>query len=323
MRLSDFHSFFIYVFFGYFFIFPAILICLKLFKIRSPLQRMQLYLLGLITPFAGFALYHTVFTKRCQSGVFPEGPGWMLFNSFCRLGTSAVRYLGPVLVALLVIGILKAVASALMVKRIRIRAVPLDKAQSSRVMRILKMRCTALNISVPEVIFSGRDGFAAFAAGLFKPVIILNTSLLSQLSVRELDDILTHEMVHIRRGDTLRGWLLYFLRDAMFFSPFSRILLNRYLQENERLCDRETVKLTGNSRAYAATLVKVWRLLLEDREMRLGLAVGFTGRKSEMEQRVTSLLGGPRNEKMLPAALFATLLLAVFSGTILYLGFIC
>ncbi|MBS4031096.1 MAG: M56 family metallopeptidase [Clostridiales bacterium] len=323
MRLSDFHSFFIYVFFGYFFIFPAILICLKVFNIRSPLQRMQLYLLGLATPFAGYALYHTILTKRCQAGVYPAGPGWMLFNSFCRLGTAAVRYLGPALIVLLIAGILKAVASALLVNRMRIRAVPMDEQQRNRVMRILNIRSSALNIGVPEVIFSGRDGFAAFAAGVFKPVIILSTNLLPQLSERELDDILTHELVHICRGDTLRGWLLYFLRDAMFFSPFSRILLNRYLQENERLCDRETVNLTGNSRAYAATLVKVWRLLLHDREMRLGLAFGFTGGKNDLEQRVTSLLGDFRNEKMLPAVLFATLLLAVFSGTVLYLGFIC
>ncbi len=235
----------------------------------------------------------------------------------------AVRYVSPILVVLFFVGILKVAASWLFVNRLRIREVSIDEHQRNQVLRIVKMRSSELSINTPEVIFSGRGGFAAFAAGIVKPAIILNASLLPQLSELELDNILTHELVHISRGDTLRCWLLNFLRDAMFFSPFSRILLTRYLLENERLCDKEAVKLTRNPKAYAATLVKVGRLLLEGREVKLGLAVSFTERKSDLEQRVVSILGGLTNGREISAPLFMAMLLAVFAGAIIYLGIIC
>jgi beta-lactamase regulating signal transducer with metallopeptidase domain len=119
------------------------------------------------------------------------------------------------------------------------------------------------------------------------------------------------------------GWLLSMARDLMIFSPFSIALLDRYLLERERLCDRETVAITGDPREYAATLLKVWRLALEQPSYRPHPAAGLTGKKQDMEKRVLSLLHGNRLSSALPGGLFMALLLSVAVVTVLFLGMIC
>ena len=323
MGISDLHTFFIYVFFGYFLIFPAVLLCLKLFQIESPRQRIQIYLLALATPFVGFILYHTVLTKRCDAGIIFTGPGWQLFNSLCLLGIGALRFLGPLLVGMLIFGLLKAVAGSFYVARIRRREIVPAAMEQKRVAVIISRQSARLGMRVPEVLYCSRDGFVAFATGVGPPLVVVSAPLLAQLEDSELEGILTHELIHILRGDTLTGWFVHLARDAMFFSPFSTMLLDRYLLERERLCDGETVQMLGTGRVYAATLLKVWRLLLDRREFKAGLAPGFTGNKRDLELRITSLLGGEQAAASIPNVMFYTLLFALFTITVLYLGLIC
>lgn len=323
MAISDLHTFFIYVFFGYFLIFPAVLLCLKVFQIENPQQRIQIYLVALATPFIGFILYHTVLTKRCETGMIFTGPGWQLFNALCRLGSGAIRFLGPLLAGMLIFGLLKAVAGSLYVARIRRSAIVPVRIDEERVAEILGRQTTRLGMRLPEVLYCGRDGFVAFATGTVRPLVVVSTPLLAQLTDSELEGILIHELIHIRRGDTRTGWFVHFARDAMFFSPFSTMLLDRYLLERERLCDGETVQILGTGRTYAATLLKVWRLLLDRREFKASLAPSFTGNKRDLELRITSLLGGNQAVSSMPSVLFYTLLFALFTLTVLYLGLIC
>lgn len=322
MRVSDLHTFFVYVFFGYIFIVPVLFFCLKLFDIKHPKQRMSLYLLALTAPIAGFVLYHTLLVKRCQTGVLADGLFWRLFDSLCSLGNTAIRYLGPLLVMMLFIGFLKALAGTAYLLRVRSQATEPAPGERARVEALLQARCQAWGMEAPVVVFSQRRGFAAFAAGFYRPVVVVSISVLAHLADQELEGILAHELVHIRRKDTVTGWLLYLLRDLMIFSPFSTMLLNRYLLERERYCDLETVEALGAPRIYAATLLKIWRLLLDEKQFSPGFAAGFTGKKGEMEQRVVSLLDG-QEQRALPGVLFLTLLFSIATITVLYLGLIC
>lgn len=325
MKLSDLHSFFIYAFFGYALIFPGVLLFLRLLAIRCPGQRLQAYLVALTAPFVGFALFHTLLVKRCQAGILTTGPFWQLFDAFCRGGYAAIGYLGPVLVGLLAIDLLKAVAGAVFVLRLRQQTAELPTDERERVNRLLTKSCAAVGLGLPEVVYCRRDNFVALVAGVRRPVLVLSAPLLVFFSDAELEHILLHELSHIRHGDTFTGWLLRLVKDAVFFSPFSGLLLERCLLEKERLCDLEVVRQTGGeARAYAATLLKAWRLLLQRREMKLGLAAKLVGAQNGLEWRVKSLLENEAADRgKLCAPLFFALLVTFFAGTILFLGFIC
>lgn len=343
MLPAELHSFFIYVFFGYLLIFPAVLVLLRLFAVSDPGQRLQAYLMALFTPFAGFILYHTVLLKRCQTGLTPSGPLGRVFDALCQAGFLAVSYLSPLLAGLLAIGLLKAAAGALFAVRLRRQAVAPPASIQERVGRLLAGHCAAMGLACPEVIYSNRESFIALTAGVRRPALYLSAPLLAEFTPAELEHILLHELAHIRRGDVFRGWLLRLLRDLVFFSPFSNALLLRCQLETERLCDRVAVRRTGgDALAYAATLLKAWRLLARRRATESAFAAGLAGPANSLELRIRSLLNdspmrssgvGSRAAGTPEAAtidagrahapLFLAALAALFTLTILYLGYIC
>jgi beta-lactamase regulating signal transducer with metallopeptidase domain len=316
MIVNNFHGFFLHVFFGFAFIFPLIFMCFKVFNIYHPKQRMSFYILGLLMPFASFVLFYTFLTKRCQKTLYTNH----VHDILCQISTSIVYVIGPLILGMMVIGLLKLMGSLVYIRRLRSYAVEPTERQRSQVLSIIGKFCYDWDIPIPGIIFTNRNRFAAMVMGIYKPVIIMNKPLIEQLTDQELEIILTHELIHIRRKDHLMGWVFHLVRNFMFFSPFSTLLLKGYLVERERICDEETVKIFGDARIYAATLLKVWRLLMDGQEKRIQPLVGFIGKNNEIEYRITKLLSKEplkrsRNTTLIKLSL--SLLMLVF------LGFIC
>jgi len=322
---AELHSFFIYVFFGYLLIFPAVLIFLRLFAIRNPEQRLQAYLFAFFTPLAGFLLYHTVLLKRCQTGRIPTGLFGRLFDALCQAGFLAVSYISPFLAGLLVIGLLKAVAGAFFTMRLSRQ----DTSPASNVRELISYflvkHSASMGLACPDVIFTSRDSFIALTAGLHRPRVYLSAPLLAEFTPAELEHILLHELAHIRRGDCLKNWLLSLVRDLVFFNPFSNFLFWRYQQETERLCDREAVRrVGGNALVYATTLLKAWRILMQRRSTVDVLTCSLSGPQNSLEARINSLLNTKAiGDGRLPVPLFLASLATLFVVTVLYLGYIC
>lgn len=59
----------------------------------------------------------------------------------------------------------------------------------------------------------------AFCVGVLRPRVVVTTGALARLSARELDAVLAHERVHVRRRDGLRLLLARALADGLFFCP--------------------------------------------------------------------------------------------------------
>lgn len=320
---NELHSLIVYIIFGYTLLLPLLLIGLKVFAIKSPLQRSRLYLLAFLTPPAAFILYHTVLVKRCQSGLPPlwfEGA----FHLFCLLSEAILRAVIPLLVLLLIFSLLKAFAALLMIKRLEHDSFPLNPANSMLVNDILMEKSVLLGISPPRLLFSKRKGFAAFSTGFFKPVLVINSFMPELLGRREMEALISHELIHIQHRDTFKSWLLHLVRDLTFLNPFSSLLLKNYLLEKEALCDLEAAKLSGQSpHEYASVLLKVWRSILDQPKFRLGLSSSFTGR-SGMERRVENLLQGSKAGRNKLASSLSTLLgMTIFVTTLLILGLVC
>ena len=58
--------------------------------------------------------------------------------------------------------------------------------------------------------------------GFIKPVILLPAALISQLSVKQVEAILLHELAHIKRNDYIINLLQSFVELVFFFNPFSK-----------------------------------------------------------------------------------------------------
>ncbi len=322
MPANDLHTFFIYSFFGSGFAFLLVLLSVKFFSVRNPKQRMALYLVGLLASLLGYGLYHTVLDKRCQSGALYENFFWRFLDSLCLLGTAALRFLGPVVLFMAFLGLLRGLAGHIYLRRLKGCSKQLRGCQGEWVEEVVSRRCRELNLPRPEVVYTDHPGFAAFVLGIFRPAVVVGVPVLQELTYNDVEGILTHELLHIRRSDTLKGWLLYLVRDIMFFSPASRYFFDRYLLERERLCDAETARLLGTSRSYASTLLKVWRVILDGGQCEPRFSVAFAGKKKDLEKRVLSLMEG-QEQKGFPGLGLFTLALTILGLTIIFLGLVC
>jgi len=93
------------------------------------------------------------------------------------------------------------------------------------------------------------------ALGFRKPAVVLPAWTLRDLSARELEPILIHELAHLRRHDDWTNLLQKAVRAILFFHPAVWWIDVRLSLEREMACDDAVIAATGNPRAYAGCLI--------------------------------------------------------------------
>ncbi|HSG71652.1 MAG TPA: M56 family metallopeptidase, partial [Planctomycetaceae bacterium] len=109
---------------------------------------------------------------------------------------------------------------------------------------------------VRVLITSSRVGPAI--VGLFRPLLILPDVVTNGRSAKELEPIVAHELLHVRRGDLGIGWLQMLVQSLWWFHPLIW-LVNRLLnRETERCCDEAVLaELNCSPGTYARCLLNV------------------------------------------------------------------
>ncbi len=321
-RLNELHSLIIYIVFGYTLLLPLVLASLRIFNITEAVQRLRIYLVAFLTPLAVFIIYHTLLVKRCESGLPPL---WSesAFHLLCTVTEGMLIGFVPLLGLLSVIAVFKAAAAVLMARRLEKKAVSIESELSGFVNTLAIEKSKILGMTPPRVIFILRDDFAAFTIGFIRPIIVINYNMIKFLTEREIEAVISHELIHIKNSDSLKNWILHFIRDIVFLNPLSALLLRGYLTEKEVVCDQAAAELANQKpQEYAATLLKVWRSIADRQKVNPVLASNFTG-SNGMERRIKALLDSAKGSTATSrvAALFSGIIL--FLTTLLFLGHIC
>lgn len=95
--------------------------------------------------------------------------------------------------------------------------------------------------------------------GALRPVLLLPEGVARHLSDDELDAVLLHELLHVRRRDNLVAAGVHALGCLFWFHPLIWWLERRILTEREQVVDEEVVALGSGSKVYARGLLKVVR----------------------------------------------------------------
>ncbi|HVT15659.1 MAG TPA: M56 family metallopeptidase [Thermoanaerobaculia bacterium] len=95
--------------------------------------------------------------------------------------------------------------------------------------------------------------------GIWRPVVVLPEGILAELTPGELEMVLLHELLHVRRWDNLTSHLQMVLCWVFWFHPLVWLLDRRLLAERELACDEQVLRLSGASNLYARCLLKVLR----------------------------------------------------------------
>jgi beta-lactamase regulating signal transducer with metallopeptidase domain len=126
------------------------------------------------------------------------------------------------------------------------------------------------------------------AIGFLKPVIVIPTWALHELSTAELNSILIHELAHLRRRDDWTNLAQQVLKALLFFHPAVWWIENKLALEREMACDDAVLAETANPKGYAKCLISV----AEKSFVRRGLALAqaAVNRVRQTSLRVSQIL---------------------------------
>ena len=132
------------------------------------------------------------------------------------------------------------------------------------------------------------------AAGFVRRAIVFPQSVLEQLTPQEFEQVLCHEMAHLRRWDDWTQLLHAVAQAVLFFNPAIYWIGRRLKIEREMACDDWVVTATGQPRPYAACLTHLHEVTR--RVPVPQLAPGATsGKRWHISARVEALLQPDRN----------------------------
>ncbi|MDR3740966.1 MAG: M56 family metallopeptidase [Terracidiphilus sp.] len=139
--------------------------------------------------------------------------------------------------------------------------------------------------------------------GFFSPRVLLPSWLFPQLTQAELEQVVLHEIQHLRRHDDWTNLAQKLILALFPLSPALHFIDRRLSREREMACDEAVVRITRAPRAYAACLASLAERGLTRRAAALSL--GAFERRPELVDRVHTILRGART---LPPAASAALL---------------
>lgn len=203
---------------------------------------------------------------------------------------------------LVVIGCRRMIGSAKVVKDTRLSTLVRHKVKQFK-MRFTPMIAESVRVSTPVVV------------GITKPMILFPSSLLSGLSMGEIEAILAHELAHIRRFDHMLILIQRITESLFFFHPTTWMISRRITEDRELCCDDFVISSGTDVVDYATSLVKVAELAFKSKKKILSVAAAGES-PDHLISRVRRMLGETPSTPQFAfsrtciAAWFATVLIA-------------
>ncbi|MBN2588375.1 MAG: carboxypeptidase regulatory-like domain-containing protein [Sedimentisphaerales bacterium] len=171
---------------------------------------------------------------------------------------------------------------------------------------------------IPEILVT-RENISPFLFGILRPVLIIPSGFVNNVNDEGLLAVFSHEFAHLRRRDTLIGWILAICETFYFFHPVLHFAKRRILFERERACD-DWVIASGNShkKTYANALIDAAGICRN-----FSASLGPTGVVAEsfgdLKKRIIAIGSNLKPKTRLSKTAFVVLILI---GTICVPGFV-
>ncbi len=152
--------------------------------------------------------------------------------------------------------------------------------------------------------------------GWLKPVILVPASVFFQISLQQLETIIAHELIHIRRYDALVNLAQSFVEITFFYHPCAWWISSVIRTEREFAADEAVVEILENSHiVYASALANLEELRQTAKITASPVLVAANG--GNLMQRITKILQKNTGRKRVNSAWSAMLALALLSAVLL------
>lgn len=180
------------------------------------------------------------------------------------------------------------------------RAIPTDLA--ARVGTLSER----IGLTFPPHVCTSEKVREAIVVGLWRPLVLLPASWLTEMTPEVLEAVIAHELAHVRRFDLWVNLLQRLVETLLFYHPAVWWLSRRLSVEREMCADELAVGATSERLAYATALEQLGRMRLGRTAPQLGAGIG--GKKMALLDRVGNILGtspSNRRARWWPVALLA------------------
>lgn len=152
--------------------------------------------------------------------------------------------------------------------------------------------------------------------GWLKPAILVPASVFLNISPQQLETIIAHELVHIRRYDALVNLAQSFIEILFFYHPCVWWISSVIRNEREFAADEAVIKMLENSHiVYANALANLEEIRLSANKTASSVLVAANG--GNLMQRITKILQKNTERKHVNSAWSAMLALALLSAVLL------
>ncbi len=145
---------------------------------------------------------------------------------------------------------------------------------------------------------------------VWRPIVWLPVSVLTQLTPDQIEALIAHELAHIRRLDWIWNGMQCVIEAVLFYHPAVWWLNRRIRQERENACDDLAVAVCGDAIVLAEALARLERSRLPGHMLALSADGG------SLMQRITRLLS-PDTPVRIRWGVPIGLLVLLFSGVLL------
>lgn len=141
------------------------------------------------------------------------------------------------------------------------------------VQQILERLTAAMRLRGTVILRQSSLAGVPMVLGYLRPVILAPAGVIAGLSAAELEAILAHELMHVRRHDALVNAIQAVLETLFFYHPAVWWLSRTMREERENCCDDAAMAFLGSRVSYGRALVALEQL----RHPALDLALAATG----------------------------------------------
>ncbi len=256
----------------------------------------------------------------------PPSPAQIVFAK--NAGTKSVNWTTYILnkitsapalygvIVLYAIGVLvlliRVIYCLIIVCKFRRSLLPSEDEQLQNDLQVLKQQ---LGIRRPVALAVSDQIGSPTQVGLLKPAVVLPTPIVE--SHDQLEPILIHELIHVKRWDCLYRLLAMVGMAFYWFNPLYHRVKYLLFEVQEQACDDWTVTTTGNSESYADTLLNMATQLRPRPAMALGMDMA---RATQVMARVNRIitLGGHVSPRV--GRVSALVMAVVFIGGAIIIG---
>src|ERR1035437_1727869 len=154
-----------------------------------------------------------------------------------------------------------------------------------RQMRAVLRVATPLDLNLPIRGMSSPARMEPGVIGIFKPFLLLPEAITEHLTPAQLEGILAHELRHVQRRDNLTGAIHMLVETIFWFHPLVWWIRTRLMEERERACDEEVMRMGREPQVYAESILKVCEFYLASASP---CAAGVTG--GELKKRIEGIM---------------------------------